>query len=648
MLSQIEREIKLAAQLYYQDGSSFLTDAQFDAKVAELKKENPFSEILINPSYGYDVGEDSTVGQRLYHRYCEVGTLDKVYEWNDLPERFRWKDIYATPKFDGMSVALYYIDGELDHALTRGNYVTGIDITDKVRMIIGTKIDDSLFTGAVRGEIIMTKDNYKKFCDTHDDVKNPRNATAGLINSKGISEDLKYLDIVVYTILADENSEETFESINDVINRLQRNFENVTPVYYIPNYMNTSDNLLEVCNHIKDNWEDEIQFEIDGIVVSPQFIEIDDNGVYKWDEVAIKFASETAISKVTGVEWTMSKTHYAIPVVQIEPVELCGTTVQRATGFNAQYILDNAIGEGVEVEVEKHGEIIPNINSVISHPSDVDGESCIIHNCPICGEELEWEGVHLKCNNPACQNTKIQDTLVWLNTLAPVDNFGDKLRIKFLSKYMKEDEISVESIMENDTLKTIANQFLVIRDNKLVSKQQILFSEMLNKLFYGTYDMTTAVKALNIPRFGDVNSEKLGSQVDICESIYEVVKSDSNINTTYYTELEKKMGVANAESIKNNLSKFRRWDYLDCRLYSSYKSSDVEEKGTVAITGKLSVKRTEFEKELKSAGWKVGEISKNTNYLITDNPGSSSSKNKKADAWGITKITESEFREKFM
>ena len=326
----------------------------------------------------------------------------------------------------------------------------------------------------------------------------------------------------------------------------------------------------------------------------------------------------------------MSKTHYAIPVVNIEPVELAGTTVENASGHNAQNIKENLIGPGAIIEITKANEIIPHIEKVLT-PQLSSG---MITNCPDCGQELVWNGVHLECINNECPNAIWQDTLQWINTLAPLDNFGDLLRKKYLEKYLKD--VSVESVMSGEILKYI--------DLPTELKQDELFYTFIKKLYYGTFYLESAIAALNIPRFGDITCRKLAQFPDVVDRIIDCAVSDRD--TVELLDLNGYIGDANAHSIRDNIWKFTRLNLIKDRIKVSDK---VETKGKVAITGKLSVKRSDFENELRKFGYEpTTSVNKETLFLITDNPNSSSSKNKQADKFGIVKITEGDFRHTYM
>lgn len=652
-MNSLERELRLAAHLYYQDGNSFLSDDEFDKKCDQLRSDDPNNSIFKEPSWGYNINNDSTVGERCPHRYGLVTGLGKAYTYKEIPNQFKVHCIIGSPKLDGMSIALYYEDSVLVQALTRGDYKQGIDVTDKVKLIIGNTLPTPHITGGFRGEIIMSKDSYRKYESCHDNIKNARNSVAGIINSKEITEDIKYLDIVVYTVLADESQK--IDSVHDegwhsysidyseAYDILDKNFENVAP-YFVFTGLN-EDTFMDSMAHKFSELCSYYSYEVDGIVISTESIQINRDGEFIYDEIAVKFKSETAITTVEKVEWQMSKTHFAIPVVYIKPVELDGATITKCTGLNAKYIKDNKIENGAVVEIERHGQVIPYINRVIN-PVSID--DVLITNCPECGEKLEWEGAHLKCMNPLCGNAILQDALIWINNIAPLDNFGDKLRIKFLQKYIS-GEISVESIMDCEELVKIAVLCMDEHPSPLISKQLILFSMMCNALFNKPVLASDAIKALNIPRFGDITSEKLASYPHLVKEIFslsQAVNSDDTyvIPDNFLDELIRCIGVANGQSIINNIKKFYRLRFVYNRIVWNSSSNSAEIKGKVAITGKLSVKRSEFEKELKLAGWSVGEISKDSKFLITDDPDSSSSKNKKADEWGIPKITEYDFR----
>ena len=631
MMTELELKIKDAAQKYYTDGSSLLTDAEFDALVDELKATNPDSELL-KTGWGYDVKVDSTPGQKVKHKYGRAGSLEKCHNWDELKKDFKYTDIDISLKLDGISCVLYFDHSKLKQALTRGDGDVGIDITDKVSKIFPTVITSELnFTGAVRGELLMTFQNFEKFSAIHPEAKNPRNSTAGIINAKEWKDDIQYISLVVYTIVGEE-SEPIYLKTADMRVRLCEMFgiDRVVPCLTTEVAL-SENNFMKIMNDCRDNWYGRM-YPADGLVITQPTYTYHSNGEITYNACAFKFPAESKDCKVIGVEWNMTKTRYAVPIIRIETTQLSGTSVSFCTGFNAQWIKDNNIGPGAIVTVCKQGEIIPGVTKVVK-PTEPD----LIDTCPVCGSKLEWNGVHLQCNNPNCANGILQDTLVWLQNIAPTDGLGDTLKEKMLNELVDLkviSDISIESIMECKE---------VLREDT-DSAQRNLFAKMWNILHTGQVDLVNAVVALNIPRLSFITASKFVDYTPLIKTIMEKADKEETLPSEEVLQLQA-IGNANATSVIENMWKMRRLKYVWDRVYNTLAyDSKVAQKGKVAITGKLSVKRADFEKELRAAGFTPAEISRETCYLITDSPNSSSSKNAKADAWGIKKITEQEFR----
>ncbi len=647
-MSELEIKIQKAAQAYYTDGSSELSDAEFDSLVEQLRVENPESHLLQKTGWGYSVESDSTPGMKYKHRYGTAGSLDKCRTWEEVKPIFRNQFVDVSLKLDGISVLLYYRDGKLHQALTRGDGEVGIDITDKV-LEIGTTVDmssfteypikfsddDSVnFTGAVRGEIVMSFSNFAEYKMMHPEAKNPRNATAGIINKKSLEKsELKLLDIVVYSVVGCEPRFNHIGNIYEVRSWLKYYFKHTAPYC---NYLLSEVDMLDAFTHMKEEWADE--YPSDGLVITSIDLKSDGFAIIQ-ESQAFKFKAETAQTEVLEVEWNMSKTGYAVPKVRLNPVFLSGTTVQYCTGFNAKYIKDNNISVGAILEIEKHGEIIPTINKVIA----TSGTAELPKFCPHCQTELQWDGVHLKCMNPQCSNSNTKDTLIWTGILAPVDMLGDSLKQTFFMEIYGEVP-TIETLMYDRT-----NAY----SNAAEGTQAYRMRKMLDSLF-GTeqISLVDAIRALNIPRFGDVNASKLAEYPDEVRELLQIACDGSCADgmkvLKLFNTLTSCIGAANSMALQSNMDKITRLRFIEKRINWSVAKKNTSVFGKVAITGKLSVKRSDFEKELISAGFTPADIGKDTKFLITDDPNSNSSKNKKADKWSIPKITEQEFRERYL
>lgn len=631
----LETEIKSAAQKYYNDGSSPISDEEFDAKVDELKSLSPESCIVNSVGWGYEINSDTTPGEKFKHLYGVAGSLSKCRTWDELKDyRDRWVD--ASLKLDGISIVMYYKNGVRYAAVTRGDGVTGINVSDKVNCIISENLlNNSTFCGAIRGEIIMNYSKFEEYKRIHPEAKNPRNTVAGLIGAKECSDDLKFLNILPYNVVGMDASCNDLlvkdDNISIFANNefLAKNFKYCAPRSLVKL---TEDTYFDTLSTKKAAW-DTFNYPSDGIVLSRTYLSYNpDTGYISPKAIAFKFQAEQAETSVIDVEWNLTKTKYLMPRLIVNTVSISGTNVSAATGYNAEYIRDNRIGPGAEIIISKHGEIIPNVDKVIR---GVD--YTLPTHCPCCNHELIWDGVHLKCANPECADSRTQNLLIWVHNLAPVDGLGDELIIKYLLTY--RDNLSIDDLMKLD-YKSLSDYFYSESGHKK------LIYDMIKKLFTGSFEISSALKALNIPRLGDKTAEKLSKYPQLilgCLNSFD--RSNAGNDIGEYANLIDVVGNATAATIYANIDKFKQLNLIRDRIvWDSAPNTETELKGSVAITGKLSVPRNQFIQELRSNGWEVKDISKSTSYLITDDPESNSSKNKKANEWDIQKITEEEFR----
>lgn len=638
-MTDLEVIIQRAAQAYYTDGSSNLSDAEFDALVDQLRRENPDS-LLFRVGWGYDISGDTTPGKKRKHLYTTIGSLEKCHDLKELGKDLIGVLVDASTKLDGLSCVLYYENGMLKYALTRGDSFTGIDITDKVLKINPDFAMTSVkFTGAIRGEIVMSFKNFEIFQREHADAKNPRNSTAGLINGKDTFEDLKYLDIILYTLVHDDVDFTELTTVNSTRSFLRDLFRDrdvkivlYTVVCYPDSFDFGDKQFLHEMDKLKNLlYED---YPADGIVLSKEDITCN-HGTFVYTAKAFKFPAESKPTTIIDVEWNMSKTKNAVPRILLEPIQLSGTNVQACTGYNAQYIKENNLGPGSIVEVMKSGEIIPNIVRVLKST-----QANLPTVCPECGEPLSWSGVHLVCTNIECSNSVEQDLLVWLQNLVPTDNLGDTLKMKFLNQMVENgnlEDVSIESVMRckmlfsEDTPSTQFNTFAKMWNN--LRKPEFKF------------DLVRALIACNIPRIGDLTAIKFANYPD---KIQDLLDSDDNNLVLLCVDLMRVFGEANTLSVQKHIHKLKRLNLIRDRiLWKTEKKAEF--RGKVAITGTLSVKRSEFEKELRLHGYEPTDtINKDTAFLVTDNPNGQSSKNLKAAKLGIQKISEYEFRLKYL
>ena len=292
---ELEAQIGYYASKYYM-GEQEISDEQFDMLVDRLRILDPNSKVL-KTGWGFEVN-----GDKVKHKYSHIGSLDKTKNYDDIPERFKQQTIYISPKLDGLSAVAYYENGQLVKGVTRGNGEYGKDITDKLRIIVGKSIGDNKFTGAVRGELIISDSSWQELNKKYNNLISPRNFAAGIINRKEIDEDIKYVDLVVYKIVGQENKP-VITTRDEMLQWLQLNFENAIPLYYYPilNYSSWDTYHEQTFNDFK-----KLGYGLDGLVLtSPNIIYDNNTNGYRFDEVAFKFPAESTTTIVKEIQWEL-------------------------------------------------------------------------------------------------------------------------------------------------------------------------------------------------------------------------------------------------------------------------------------------------------------------------------------------------------
>lgn len=638
----LEAQILYYSTKYY-EGNPEISDEQFDMLVDKLRELDPMSKIL-KTGWGFEIN-----GDKVKHKYAHIGSLDKTKSYEDIPERFKNRTIFISPKLDGLSAVAYYENGNLVKGITRGNGEYGKDITDKLHIILGNQIFDKTFTGAVRGELIINETNWNILKTKYNNLIAPRNFAAGIINRKEIDEDIQYIDMVVYKIVGQENRQ-IVSTREDMLQWLKTNFKCCIPVYYYPvlNRSSWETYHLATFNDFK-----KLGYGLDGLVLtSPNIVFNSQTNGYIFDEVAFKFPAESTTTVIKDIEWELSRTQRLIPVAVIEPVELSGAIVERATCNNAKWVQDMELGKGAEIEICRSNEVIPQILSVLQ-PYD----TYLPTNCPVCGNELVWEGVDLKCCNPNCANKTISDLQQWCECVGETDGLQWTLMKQYLDSY---------EIFNIDDL--YKKQDIVWKDlnTRKLSITELKIKDFFENLYFNQVPLERALMGLNIPRLGEKTAKLLATHFDIVYNLIlisimpmfktsiTIEKVDDDKNATVIRDNEwvrlsllELVKEATTETILNNVSKFSVLKYLFNDDYSKTRliyTINNSSKTYVAVTGALySMKRKDFEKYISKYGYELSSNIKQCKYLITNTPDSGSSKNKNAQKYGIKIITEQQF-----
>ena len=389
----------------YYRGTPEISDQAFDYLENKLEKLNsPVTKIVgFKEQRGILYNHPSLMGSLSKYQALIDGTppTQEVIKWmNQLIQKVGQKDIFeSSPKFDGNSCNLIYKNRKLQSALTRGEGDSGYDISNTVGDRVPQYLNfDHEGIIEVRGEIVMPMTIFESKYNSVDEIKNARNVVAGLLNRDDISEEDKQdLDFVAFDIR--ETTNDKLSYLNDDL--LLENGFNIKEKLFTLNI--NPENFEEVYYKMLDYRLNSSPYQLDGFVIKlkPEY-----RGLFKANEKkpswgkAIKFPASDAISSIIDVEWTISVTGEMCPTAILDPIELDGTEVSRASLHNYGYIIKNETFIGSVVKIAKKGDIIPQVIGV-----EVVGDKFSKWHptsCMFCGSELTIDGVHLQCDNKEC------------------------------------------------------------------------------------------------------------------------------------------------------------------------------------------------------------------------------------------------------
>ena len=660
-ISELRDIINEANRRYYVDNAPSISDYEFDMLLKELESmEKAHPEFITSDSPTRKVGSDLKAEglKKEFDQYPHKYPMLSLANTYDIPEVQAFAGRAAKGignaftfscelKFDGTAICLTYNNGKLVRALTRGDGTVGDDVTRNVKYI--SNIPQELTTSCtewpeefeIRGEIYMPwaafdRLNEERIKDEEQPFANPRNAAAGslkLINSKEVAN--RGLECTLYHILGENLPFQTHEQA------LKAAKEWGLPVSDKSKICNSIDEIEEFIKF----WDTErktLPFATDGIVIKinelPYQAELGYTAKSPRWAVAYKFKAEQALTKLLSIDYQVGRTGAITPVANLEPVQLSGTIVKRASLHNADQmqILDIHIGD--YVYVEKGGEIIPKITGV--ELSRRESDVILPHfpeKCPDCGTTLikdENEAKSFCPNQDGCP-TQIKAKLVHflsrkaMNIIAgdaTVDQLYGKALVWNIADFY---ELTKDHLLTLDGWKEkSADRFLKsIAESTKVPFERVLFALGIR------YVGETTSKSI-ARHFGDIDSiaaasvEDLLSVEDVGDVIAESVKQyfENNANLDIIDRLK-------AAGLKFQSDKPKE------------KVSSALEGMTVVVSGNFSISRDAMKELIVSHGGKSsGSVSGKTTYLLAGEK-AGPEKLKKAESLGVKIITESEFME---
>ena len=316
----------------YYTGNEEVDDATFDELEDMLRKLDPN-----NPYFKKNRETVPAYGTKANHIYAFIGSLDKIHS---MSESKISGDVWLSAKLDGTSLVTYFIDGKLDKAVTRGNGKEGMDVTQHY-LAVTKKYSVTVpegFTGAIRGEVVFTFDNWNKFKNIHPEAKAPRNSGTGLINQKEVQPEEKLLDYVIYDIVATNQPTYTYWDFLEKFN---------IPLAPHMLIFGATDDVLA---HYYLEWK--LTYPIDGLVLRKATTTFEKLAgsecyIYNKQQQAYKFQAEVKEVEVKGITWQLGRTGKLTPVLNIEPTEMTGAIVSNITAHNAAMValvFERAVG----------------------------------------------------------------------------------------------------------------------------------------------------------------------------------------------------------------------------------------------------------------------------------------------------------------
>jgi DNA ligase (NAD+) len=629
-IAELEAEIRRHQDLYY-NGQPEISDADFDALWDELVALDP-----ANPVLG-SVGRDSSDRWPKARHVMPMGSQEKASN----PEDFlAWcvknpREVYLVQyKLDGASLELQYEAGRLVRAVTRGDGETGDDITSNARRMKGVveRLPEA-FTGGVRGEVLMSHEVHD---GKYADKANCRNAANGLMKRKdGVgAQDLEVVCYDAAGLVPAKASQQDlfgggqggggrspFSDEADKVAWLSRmGFTAVEQKRCA-----TPQEVVDWRARVMD-LRPSLPFDIDGLVVKGLEIDAADMARARPEkQIAFKFSLEEAISVLREVEWSESGANYT-PIGVIDPVRLAGTTVQRANLVNTNLIRAMGLRIGSRVIMTKRGEIIPKIEGLVENPAGT--RPIDVPAACGCGAALVDEGTRLYCPNPDCPKKSLHRLEKWLSVL-DIRDFGSVI----LGKLHADGRVR-----EIADLYTLEAGELAAYDRM----GETLAAKILRNLkAKDEVGLAAFIAGFDIEGIGALMAEKaIAAGFDSLEKLRSA-SVEALDEVEGFAEITARALLEGLAALAPQMDRLLASGAV--RIAAPAAAGILSGK-SFCFTGELSMKRSEAEALVRSLGGSVKtSVTKDLSYLVTNDPGSGSDKNRKAASYGVAIMDEEAF-----
>ncbi len=611
--SELAALIKRYQESYY-NGHPEISDAEFDQLWDSLKVLNSNHHLL------HRVGKDEDRARRKRSHIIFMNSQDKAStsadfaKWATKVAHQQWIGQY---KLDGVSVELQYQQGKLRYALTRGDGRRGDDVTANVkRMPEIPQVIDSTFSGGVRGEIMMLRSVHARH---YPQFANCRNTAAGIVKRlDGVGSE--YLHIVCYDALHAQHPN-YFPDNSHLLAWLAAQRFQVVPWRTFPHWRP----IVEWHHEVADQ-RDNLDIDIDGLIVKGIIIDHSDTQrVRPEKQIAFKFSSEEQQTILRRVEWSQSGRLYT-PIGITDPVQLAGTTVQRANLVNPRLIQELNLRIGSTIAISKRGEIIPKIERCIDNRHATASIEIPTH-CRECNSQLVNEEMRLYCPNRRCPQLLLYRIRRWIEVLE-IKEFG---------------EVLIEQLFRAGHISGAADLYRLRAEHiaQLERQGQRSAENALNNL--------RAVRRLSLPRFVAACDIDGVGEITMHKVVGDGLRSLSAIANASIARLTTIEGIGEkfAAQILGGLQE--RLAEMEEILVASEIELELPQQSSLSgnsfcFTGALSMPRHQAEQMvLKCGGSILKNVTKNLTYLVTNNSSTQSSKLQQAQRYGTTIIDEQHF-----
>ena len=628
-IGPLRKQIAQWGKEYYEQDSPTVEDYVYDRQYQRLVQiEQRFPELQTPDSPTQQVGgEAESQLTKVRHEIPmlsmgDVFSIEELMDFNHRQRENRDVDVEAEYnlelKIDGLSLSLVYENGKLVQGSTRGNGNIGEDVTENVRTIksVPQELPEPLSV-EFRGECYMPKESFAKLNAQREDdgqpiFANPRNAAAGSLRQLDPKVTAnRDLDTFMYYVPEYQKLGVTTQA--EALDRMRELGFKVNP------HNRVVHNRQEIEDYINEYTakRDQLAYGIDGIVEKVNDLETEEAlgntvKVPRW-EIAYKFPPEEQPTIIRDIEWTVGRTGNVTPTAVMDPVQLAGTTVSRASLHNPDYLKEKDVRLGDTVYLHKAGDIIPEISKVNLSKRPADSEPYQIPTkCPACDSELVHldDEVALRCINPMCP-AQIKEGLAHFASRNAMDigGLGPKIIEQLWDKKLIHDVAGLYALTEDQLLtldkfgeKSATNLLTSINNSRNNSVERLLFG-------LGIRHVGVKAARLIMAHFNDLD-QLMGASADEISAVDGIGPTIGESVETYFAN----------EQVQSLIEELRQsglnFTYLGSTTTVD-ESSDWNGK-RVVLTGKLvEMTRTEAKDWLEAHGAKVtGSVSKKTDIVI--------------------------------